>query len=38
MTENLLISADNKIGLQYLLDIGFEVRIDLVYIDHPFTL
>lgn len=37
MTENLLIQADNIIGLQYLLkEREMRGKIDLVYIDPPF--
>lgn len=36
--NNLLIRADNKIGLRYLWDEkGLEDKIDLVYIDPPFA-
>lgn len=37
MNENLIIKADNLVGLQWLLDNGFEKQIDLVYIDPPFA-
>ena len=35
--DNILIQGDNKKGLQWLLDNGYEGRIDLVYIDPPFA-
>jgi len=37
MEKNLLIKADNIIGLKFLLDKGYEKKIDLVYIDPPFA-
>ncbi|MDE6020095.1 MAG: site-specific DNA-methyltransferase [Ruminococcus sp.] len=37
MKENYLIHADNLIGMQWLLDNGYEGKIDLVYIDPPFA-
>jgi len=35
--KNLLIKADNIVGLKYLLDKGYGGKIDLVYIDPPFA-
>lgn len=35
--DNILIQGDNKKGLHWLLDNGYEGRIDLVYIDPPFA-
>lgn len=35
--NNILIKGDNLIGLQWLLDNGYENKIDLVYIDPPFA-
>lgn len=35
--ENILIHADNIDGLQWLIDNGYKARIDLVYIDPPFS-
>ena len=35
--NNTLIFGDNIAGLQYLLDIGFRHKIDLIYIDPPFA-
>ena len=37
MNKNILIKADNIIGLQWLIDNGFKGKIDLVYIDPPFA-
>ena len=34
--DNILIQGDNKKGLQWLLDNGYEGSIDLVYIDPHF--
>ncbi|WP_428054001.1 site-specific DNA-methyltransferase [Candidatus Avelusimicrobium facis] len=35
--NNILIKSDNLLGLQWLLDQGYEGKIDLVYIDPPFA-
>ncbi len=35
--ENLLIKGDNLAGLHWLLDNGYENKIDLIYIDPPFS-
>lgn len=35
--NNILIKGDNINGLQWLLDNGYENKIDLVYIDPPFA-
>ena len=35
--KNLIIHADNTIGLRWLLDNGYRGKIDLVYIDPPFA-
>lgn len=35
--ENILIKGDNIKGLQWLLDNGYEGKVDLVYIDPPFA-
>ena len=35
--NNLLIHSDNLKAMQYLLNIGYEGKIDLVYIDPPFA-
>lgn len=35
--NNLLIHSDNLTGLKYLLDSGYEGKIDLIYIDPPFA-
>lgn len=35
--NNILIKSDNLLGLQWLLDQGYEGIIDLVYIDPPFA-
>ncbi len=35
--NNILIYGDNINGLQWLLDNGYEGKIDLVYIDPPFA-
>lgn len=35
--KNLLIHSDNLLGLQYLLNNGYANKIDLVYIDPPFS-
>ena len=35
--NNLLIKGDNIVALQWLLDNGYEGKIDLVYIDPPFA-
>lgn len=35
--DNLLIKADNIIGLEWLIRNGYEGKIDLVYIDPPFA-
>ncbi len=35
--RNLLIKSDNIIALQWLLDNGYEGKVDLVYIDPPFA-
>lgn len=37
MCINKLIKGDNIDGLQWLLDNGYEGKIDLVYIDPPFS-
>jgi adenine-specific DNA-methyltransferase len=37
MTNNILIYSDNLVGLQYLLDNGYQGKIDLVYIDPPYA-
>ena len=34
---NRLIKGDNINGLQWLLDNGYEKKIDLIYIDPPFA-
>lgn len=35
--NNILIKGDNLLGLQWLLDNGYEGKIDLIYIDPPFA-
>lgn len=35
--NNILIKADNEIGLQWLIENGYTDKIDLVYIDPPFA-
>lgn len=35
--NNIIIKADNIVGMQWLLDNGYEGKIDLVYIDPPFA-
>lgn len=35
--KNILIYADNIVGMKWLLDNGYEGKIDLVYIDPPFA-
>lgn len=35
--KNLIIKADNIIGLRWLLENGYRGKIDLVYIDPPFA-
>ena len=35
--NNLIIKSDNIIGLNWLIDNGYEGKIDLVYIDPPFA-
>lgn len=35
--DNILIKGDNIEGLNWLLDNGYEGKIDLVYIDPPFA-
>ncbi len=35
--NNILIKSDNLYALQWLLDNGYENKIDLVYIDPPFA-
>jgi len=35
--ENLLIKGDNIAAMQWLLDNGYEGKVDLVYIDPPFA-
>jgi len=37
MNKNLLIQSDNITGLNYLLNNGLKNKIDLVYIDPPFS-
>lgn len=37
MDKNLLIYSDNIWGMQWLLENGYEGKIDLVYIDPPFA-
>ncbi|MDR1975321.1 MAG: site-specific DNA-methyltransferase [Bacteroidales bacterium] len=37
MTTNILIHGDNIEGLNYLLDNGFRSKVDLVYIDPPYS-
>ena len=37
MKKNLLIKSENLNGLQYLLDNNFFNKIDLIYIDPPFS-
>ena len=37
MKQNLLIQADNLIGLQYLIDQGYKGKVDLCYIDPPYN-
>ena len=35
--NNILIKGDNIEGMQWLLQNGYEGKIDLVYIDPPFA-
>lgn len=35
--NNILIKSDNLIGLQWLLNQGYNGKIDLIYIDPPFA-
>ncbi|WP_405076532.1 site-specific DNA-methyltransferase [Ligilactobacillus acidipiscis] len=35
--KNLLIKADNFLGLSFLLQNGYKGKIDLIYIDPPFS-
>ncbi len=35
--NNLIIKADNLVGMNWLLNNGYEGKIDLVYIDPPFA-
>ena len=37
MSENLLFHSDNLISMNYLLEKGFQQKIDLIYIDPPFN-
>lgn len=37
LEDNLLINADNLLGLKWLIDHGYSNKIDLVYIDPPFA-
>jgi adenine-specific DNA-methyltransferase len=37
MTDNLLIQSDNVKGLNYLLENNLKGKVDLVYIDPPFS-
>ena len=34
---NLLFHSDNLIAMNYLLEKGFQQKIDLIYIDPPFN-
>lgn len=37
MKNNLIIQADNIVGMEWLISKGYEGKIDLVYIDPPFA-
>lgn len=37
MNENLLIYSDNIKGLEYLINLNYTSKIDLIYIDPPFA-
>lgn len=37
MNKNILIKSDNIIALQWLINNGYENKIDLIYIDPPFA-
>lgn len=37
MKNNLIIQADNIVGMEWLISKGYEAKIDLVYIDPPFA-
>lgn len=37
MASNILIQSDNLVGLQWLLENGYQGKIDLVYIDPPYA-
>jgi 16S rRNA G966 N2-methylase RsmD len=37
MSGNLLFHSDNLIAMNYLLEKGFQQKIDLIYIDPPFN-
>ena len=37
MSGNLLFHSDNLIAINYLLEKGFQQKIDLIYIDPPFN-
>ena len=37
MKKNLLLKSENLNGLNYLLDNNFSNKVDLIYIDPPFS-
>ena len=36
-SSNILFHSDNLIAMKYLINMGFARKIDLIYIDPPFT-